>query len=399
MTMQTNGMVGNISNRIGDVASPAFVFDELSLLASLHAMQGFAASGKCRALFSVKSLAISDVLVTIARSVDGFSASSLFETKLARDIGGQRSLVSYIGPILRDHELNELESLCDRITINSLSQLDRFAGRLAQECEIGIRLNPGVSFVEDPRYDPCRRDSKLGVPLERFRAALRSEPDRFANVSGIHFHSNCDSENTDQLIATIRQVESVLGDDLRRFRWLNVGGGYLFNDSCAVTRAVSEFHRVRERYGLEIVVEPGAAIVRSAGTIVATVEDIVEGDQQPIAILDTTVNHWPEVFEYQFEPDVEGHVDDGQFTYLLAGCSCLAGDLFGVYSFNAPLEVGSRVVFRNAGAYSIVKAHMFNGINLPNIYSLTEAGELVLVKRFTYEDFASRCGVDAHAVV
>ena len=77
--------------------------------------------------------------------------------------------------------------------------------------------------------------------------------------------------------------------------------------------------------------------------------------------------------------------------------NCLAGDLFGVYSFNEPLEVGSRVVFRNAGAYFIVKANMFNGINLPNIYSLTAEGELVLVKRFTYEDFASRCGDDTRA--
>ena len=52
-----------------------------------------------------------------------------------------------------------------------------------------------------------------------------------------------------------------------------------------------------------------------------------------------------------------------------------------------------------SNAYSLVKAHMFNGINLPDIYSLTESGGLVLVKRFTYEDFASRCGVDSSAVV
>jgi len=386
-------------NHISEIETPAFVLENACVTSNLRRLQKFGDESGCRVLFSIKSLATRDVLLAVASFFDGFSASSLFEAQLAREINGDKSLVSYISPILRDHELKELGSLCDRITVNSLSQLDRFARRLAKECEIGLRLNPGVSFVDDPRYDPCRHDSKLGVPLARFCAALRSEPEQFANVSGIHFHSNCDSENTDQLIATIRQVESVLGDDLRRFRWLNVGGGYLFNESCAVTRTVSEFHRMRERYGLEIVVEPGAAIVRSAGSLVATVEDIVDGDQQPIAILDTTVNHWPEVFEYQFEPDVAGHVDDGRFTYLLAGCSCLAGDLFGVYSFNEPLQVGSRVVFRNAGAYSIVKANMFNGINLPNVYLLTEGGDLVLVKRFTYEDFASRCGVDSRAVI
>ncbi len=152
-------------------------------------------------------------------------------------------------------------------------------------------------------------------------------------------------------------------------------------------------------HGVEILIEPGAALVRSAGLFVSTVEDIIEGNDHAIAILDSSVNHWPEVFEYQFEPDVVGHVDEGKYNYLLAGCSCLAGDLFGEYSFEVPLEVGSRVVFANAGAYSIVKAHMFNGINLPSIYVLTEDGELVLKKRFTYEDFATHWGVETGASV
>ena len=53
----------------------------------------------------------------------------------------------------------------------------------------------------------------------------------------------------------------------------------------------------------------------------------------------------------------------------------------------------------NVGAYAMVKAHMFNGINLPAIYSVTTTGELVLRRRFTYEDFVSRLGVCRDAVV
>ena len=118
--------------------------------------------------------------------------------------------------------------------------------------------------------------------------------------------------------------------------------------------------------------------------------DIFSSDGKTIAILDTTVNHWPEVFEYQFEPDVVGHVEGGRYEYIFAGCSCLAGDVFGDYAFEQPLDVGSKVVFTSAGAYSLVKAHMFNGINLPSIYLMNESGELVLTKQFSYQDFASR---------
>ena len=78
--------------------------------------------------------------------------------------------------------------------------------------------------------------------------------------------------------------------------------------------------------------------------------------------------------------------------------TCLAGDVFGEYAFDEPLEIGSRVIFANVGAYTLVKAHMFNGVNLPSIYAYTTEGKLELKKRFTYEDFKSRCGDTNYAI-
>jgi carboxynorspermidine decarboxylase len=156
---------------------------------------------------------------------------------------------------------------------------------------------------------------------------------------------------------------------------------------------------LQSRHGLDVYIEPGAALVRKAGYLVTTVIDLFRVEGKSIAVLDTTVNHVPEVFEYQFEPDVLGHDDAGAHEYRLAGSSCLAGDLMGDYAFRRPLRIGSRVVLTNVGAYAMVKSHMFNGINLPTIYSVTRAGEIVLRRRFTYEDFVSRFGVCRDAAV
>jgi carboxynorspermidine decarboxylase len=291
-----------------------------------------------------------------------------------------------------------LLSMCDRITLNSFGQLEYITGAKERSLQLGIRVNPATRFVTDARYDPCRRNSKLGVPVHILLEWLaRSEAK--GSISGLHFHSNCDSGDVGELAATIQRIETTLGGNVQHFRWLNIGGGYTYENESDVPALCAELVRIRRDYNLDVVMEPGAAFVRRAGFFVSSVVDISRGEEHAIAILDLTVNHWPEVFEYQFEPDVVGDVEDGQYTYVLAGCSCLAGDLFGVYSFNEPLEVGSRVVFANAGAYSIVKAHMFNGINLPHIYALTEEGELILRKRFTYEEFASRLGVDTRAAV
>ena len=84
-------------------------------------------------------------------------------------------------------------------------------------------------------------------------------------------------------------------------------------------------------------------MVRSAGYLVASVIDMFRAGGKSIVVLDTTVNHVPEVFEYQFEPDVLGHDDDGEFEYRLAGSSCLAGDVFGEYAFPKRLRLGSRI--------------------------------------------------------
>jgi carboxynorspermidine decarboxylase len=156
---------------------------------------------------------------------------------------------------------------------------------------------------------------------------------------------------------------------------------------------------LKSRHGVTVYIEPGAALVRKAGYLVSRVIDMFRSGGKTIAVLDTTVNHMPEVFEYQFEPDVLHDDDQAGHEYLLAGSSCLAGDLMGVYGFKKPLHIGSRVVFANVGAYTIVKAHMFNGINLPSIYSVAKGGELTLRRRFTYEDYLSRFGARRDAAV
>ena len=73
---------------------------------------------------------------------------------------------------------------------------------------------------------------------------------------------------------------------------------------------------------------------------------------------------------------------------MLAGSTCLAGDLFGIYRFAEPLAIGSRVLFPAMGAYSLVKAHMFNGQPLPNIYLEMGDGTVVLRRASSFEDFA-----------
>ena len=372
---------------------PAFVYDELTLRRTASRIASIAEQAGCRLLYSIKACDFAGVLETLAPYVSGFGTSSLFEARLAREVLGTSGEVHTYSPALTVDEARHIADTSDYVSLNSLNQLVRYEPLFSGKARWGLRINPGVSFVADKRYDPCRIDSKLGVPLEQVLEAEREGGLLSRGVTGLHFHTNCDSEDLHQLLDTVRHLDSQLGPLLSKMEWINLGGGYLFDEDVAIDALIEAVDLLKSKYDLEVFFEPGAAMVREAGYIVSSVLDVIDSGDKTIAILDTTVNHMPEVFEYQFWPDVIGDCEEGEFEYTLAGRSCLAGDLFGDYAFVEPLEIGSRVVFCNAGAYTLPKMHTFNGINLPSIYALTEDGGLVLKKEFSYQEFASRSGV------
>ena len=379
--------------------TPCFVYDEGTLRELLSRVGVVERAVEVNVLYTLKPFSFLDALQLMSSSVAGFAASSLFEAQLAREVLGERGSVHFTTPGLRPDDLPKIAKVCDYISFNSLSQWDRHSVKASQSASCGLRINPQLSLVADSRYDPCRPHSKLGVPLQDMVEALALAPGKFAGLKGIHFHTNCDSTDFSGLLKTAKIIDAQLGQLLLSLEWINLGGGYLFEDGQNDAAILATAKLFKSKYNLDVFVEPGAALIRQAGLIVSSVVDIFDSGGQTIAVLDTTVNHMPEVFEYGFEPDVVGHDDEGPYNYILAGSSCLAGDVFGTYAFREPLVTGDRLIFENAGAYTLSKAHMFNGIDLPTIYALTVDGDLVFKRDFGYPAFAERWKVTKHAPV
>ena len=377
-----------------EMTTPAFVYDESILHSLLDRANILRSDGNCKLLFAIKSFSFTGALEVMAPRLDGFAVSSLYEARLARSVVSQGGSIHITTPGLRPDEVEEIGSLCDFVSFNSLNQWDMYQGQGRFSC--GIRVNPQLSFVDDERYDPCRPGSKLGVPLDGLVTEFRRDRARFAGLRGILFHTNCDSLDFGQLLATVEHLHANAEEVLSAVDWVNLGGGYLFDGEHSVVELSSAVDFLKSRYDVQVFFEPGAALVRPAGYIISTVLDVFQSGGSKVVVLDTSVNHMPEVFEYDFEPDVVGHDDGGAHEYLLAGCTCLAGDIFGDYKFDHKLQIGDKVVFNNAGAYTLTKAHMFNGVALPSVYSLTTQGELAPKSHSTYDQFAERWGVGRH---
>jgi carboxynorspermidine decarboxylase len=329
----------------------------------------------------------------IGGQVDGFACSSAFEIQMVDQMCGTGAALHLVSPLIARDSLKSLGARLNQVTFNSLSQWQNLRGDVSPQTRVALRVNPQLSFIRDPRYDPCRQNSKLGVPIAKLADLYRADAEALAGIDGLHFHNNCEGTDFTGLLATARHIQDVIPELLGQISWINIGGGYLFRqipDLSDFYEAVSIF---RERFGLEVFMEPGAATVRRSGTIEATVHDLFESDGMQVAVLDTSVNHMPEVLEFQFEPDVLGHIDGGLHTYILTGCTCLAGDVFGEYSFDRELGIGARVTFINAGAYTMSKAHRFNGVALPKTYHRDRNGTLEMVNSDRFEDFARDAGV------
>ena len=387
------------------ICTPAFVYDESAIHRLLDYVAPLRDEGRCRVLFAIKSFSFAPALRVMAPRLDGFAVSSLFEARLARHVLGNTGSVHITTPGLRPDELGKIGSLADHVAFNSLGHWDAFAPRLRSLTNCGLRVNPQLSFADDSRYDPCRPHSKLGVPLDDLAEVHRADPSRLAGVRGLLIHSNCDSPDFSELRDTVDHLRNRIPGLLQQAEWVNLGGGYLFEEDGEPCADLDDLCHVidslRSEYGVRVFIEPGSGLIRAAGYFVATVLDLFESGGATVAVLDTSVNHMPEVFEYGFQPDVVGASDAGAgvgngeapHKYLLAGCTCLAGDLFGAYRFREPLTVGSRVVFSNSGSYTLTKASMFNGVALPSVYALTSRGRLVLQSSPAYEDFAARWGL------
>lgn len=368
------------------VSTPYFVVDERRLLHNLEILKQVAEESGCKILLAQKAFSMFSVYPLLRKYLCGTTASGLYEARLGKEeFGGETHVFS---PAYRAEEFDELLQYVDDLVFNSPAQVRKYGIRAKNAGKsIGLRVNPECSTQEGHAiYDPCAPGSRLGTTLEAF------EEEFVPLLDGIHMHTLCE-QNSDDLEKTVEALEDKFGKWLPQMKWLNLGGGHhITRADYDRERLVRIIRRLREKYQLEVYLEPGEAVVLNAGDLVASVMEIVHNNME-IAILDTSAAcHMPDVLEMPYRPPVQksGNPGEKQYTYRFAGPTCLAGDVIGDYSFEKPLTEGSRVVFEDMALYTMVKTNTFNGMALPSIVFRDQEGEEHLVRTFSYEDFKNR---------
>lgn len=367
--------------------SPSYIVDERLLKRNLEILNSVQQRTGCDILLALKGFSMFSTFPLVSKYLKGVTSSSLFEARLGFEEFGKE--VHAYAPAYAEHEIDEYVKYIDHIVFNSFDQLNKYKEKiqsLYKHISIGLRVNPGYSEVETELYDPCAVNSRLGIPFDQFR------PDELDGVEGIHFHAMCE-QNSDVLERILVHFEEKYGKYLHNMKWVNFGGGHhITRPDYDVEKLVYLINSFKEKYDVQVILEPGEAIALNTGYLVTTVLDIVKNGMD-IAILDTSATcHMPDVLEMPYRPQIIGAStpNDKPYTYRLGGMTCLAGDVIGDYSFDEPLKPGDKIVFTDMAHYTMVKNHMFNGVNLPSICLFNEEEGIKVVREFHYEDYRNR---------
>ncbi|WP_400242924.1 carboxynorspermidine decarboxylase [Niallia sp. JL1B1071] len=367
--------------------SPSYVVDERLLTRNLEILQSVQERTGAKILLALKGFSMHSVFPLVGKYLAGVTSSSLFEARLGYEKMGKE--VHAYAPAYADSEFDELLQYTDHIVFNSHSQWNRFKDKVqnaGKNIDVGLRINPEYSEIETQLYNPCAPYSRFGITLDNFN------PEELDGIDGLHFHTMCE-QNSDTLKRTIKVVDEKFGEYIKKMKWINFGGGHhITRPDYDIETLVESILFIKDKYNVDVYLEPGEAIALNTGYLVSTVLDIVHNGMD-IAILDTSATcHMPDVLEMPYRPNIidAGTPGENEYTYRLGGMTCLAGDVIGDYSFKEPLKPGDKIVFCDMAHYTMVKNHMFNGVNLPSIASYNEEEGLKVVRQFVFEDYSNR---------
>jgi carboxynorspermidine decarboxylase len=372
-----------------DIPTPVFVLDVARLRKNLETAKRVREEADCKILLATKAFAMPAAFPVMKDYLDGTTASGEHEAIMGHESFGKE--VHVYSPAYTEDEVLRLTKIAEHIYFNSAEQLARF-GDIARDAgaHVGLRVNPGYSnaTLGGDLYDPCAPGSRFGeVP------AKLADVD-WSGVDIFHVHALCESLHNGSA-GLIQHVADKFGQYIEQVSAVNFGGGHFLNkpgyDVDVLIDAIKAF---KARFGVDVILEPGAGLVVNTGELYSTVLAL-HWNEMDLAILDASAStHMPDVLEVPYRPDIVGAGQPGEkpHTYRLGGKTCMTGDVIGDYSFHKPLQPGDQIIFTDQMHYSFVKTNTFNGTPLANLAIRWEDDRVEQVSHFGYEEFRRRLG-------
>ncbi len=331
-------------------------------------------------LYAIKANSDPKILQYLDQLGCGFEAASGFEIDEVLQLGANPERIIYgtsIKPL--EHIQHAFQAGITRFAADSKEELDKIA-KAAPGSRVYIRT------IVDDSGSVFMMSERFGAPVETVKDLLLYARQLGLQLYGISFYVGSQAAEADKWakgVHVIRPVIEELYDMGIQLEIINIGGGFPVpyrnhRDAPVLRDIVIQVHHALHQlpYMPKLIMEPGRGIVATSTVLVAEVIARNDRANRPWLCLDAGIyNALYEAMIHQgatqfpVHPVVPPAETDHPMMCTLAGPT---GDSLDVITRDAVLPdyitVGDRLIFENAGAYSITMASPFNGFPKPELY-------------------------------
>ena len=342
--------------------------------------------------FAVKANSNLAVLNIMAKLGSGFDIVSIGELQRVIAAGGDPKKCVFSGVAKTHTEIQkalEIGIYCFNVeSAGELERIESVASEMGVQAPISIRVNPDVDAKTHPYISTGLKENKFGVDVESAKILYRkAHQSNSLNVHGLDCHIGSQiteiSPFLDALDKVLGLVGSLAGEGID-LQHLDLGGGIGITYDDEQTIDIDNLIKAKlDKVGdLEIVLEPGRAIVGNAGIFVTRVEYLKQGDEKSFAIIDGAMNDLlrPSLYSaYHKAVVVEQNPNGITDNWDLVGPVCETGD-FLAKGRVMTLAQGDYVALMSSGAYGFTMSSNYN--SRPRVAEvMVSGGQHTLVRK------------------
>lgn len=371
--------------------TPLYVYDAESISVQYQKLVRSFSNTDTRFFYAAKALTNLSILKHILAIGCSIDCSSINEVKLALKAGFSPDKILYTSNSVAFSEIQEAVSLGVSVTIDSLSNLKKFAATYGSSYPIGVRLRPNIMAGGNVKISTGHAGSKFGIPVEQLPDLEQLVNTHQLQLRTLHIHTGSEIADASVFVKGV-QLLLELATRFLTVSVIDLGGGFkvpyrpeeketdLDELSQAIEHAFSEFEKKTGRR-LQVWFEPGKFLVAQAGYLLATVTVIKPTETICFAGVDSGLNHLIRPMFY----DAYHHISnlsnpEGPLgAYQVTGNVCETDD-FAIARMLPELREGDLIAFHTAGAYGFEMASSYNARFRP-AEVLIKQGQLHLIRR------------------
>ncbi len=324
----------------------------------------------CYAVKANSNLGVLSVLAQLGSGFDIVSGGELARVLAAGGVA-DKIVFSGVGKLASEMEY-ALASGIRCFNVESVPELSRLADVAAANgvvAPISLRINPDVDAGTHPYISTGLKENKFGIEMTAAMDAYRfAAENQHLEVTGIDCHIGSQlteiepfKDSVERLIGLVDQLQQE-GIVLSH---LDVGGGQGIRyqdenplDLKAWASAVEEAVGGRD---LELMVEPGRAIVGNAGVMLTRVEYVKKNSDKNFLVVDSAMNDLirPPLYDAWQEIQVVGQSAGSALEYDVVGPVCESSDFLGK-NRQLSAQAGDLLAVMSSGAYGFVMSSNYN---------------------------------------